>query len=285
MAIVKSRLTTFNHLIKRVIKVVTGYQTKRFDIGLCFFKQDSHSLGASSKDLFSFAYELDLKAIMQRHDINMVVDVGANTGQFGLFLRRDVGYRGHMISFEPNRAAYNELCAKAKEDHNWKVYNMALGAQDSVAELCIPDDSSLASFLQPNSYSKEIFGEAATVSRKEKIEIRKSDIIFEFIESLDSHSNIFLKLDTQGYDLEVVRGLGKKVMTLKLFQSEVSIIPIYIGMPTWVESLSHFQHLGFELAGLYPVSRDRESFGVIEYDSLFVNKSANNSRKQSLTGI
>jgi len=83
---------------------------------------------------------------------------------------------------------------------------------------------------------------------------------------------ICLKMDTQGYDLEVFRGLGACTADVHALQSELSVVPIYNGMPHWTESILEFEKAGFGVAGMFPVNRD--SLKVIEYDCLFV-KSGN----------
>ncbi len=52
---------------------------------------------------------------------------------------------------------------------------------------------------------------------------------------------ILLKMDTQGYDTEVFKGLGSKLEHVYALQSEVSLISIYEGMPHWTESISLYE--------------------------------------------
>ncbi|BBH41426.1 hypothetical protein myaer102_40390 [Microcystis viridis NIES-102] len=80
---------------------------------------------------------------------------------------------------------------------------------------------------------------------------------------------IFLKMDTQGYDLKVFAGLGDAVGSIVALQSEISVIPIYRQMPHLTESINCFEREGFSIAGLFPVSREK-SLRVIEYDCLMV---------------
>ncbi|WP_218509603.1 hypothetical protein [Variovorax sp. dw_308] len=59
--------------------------------------------------------------LIENYCIDTVLDVGANADQFGLELRRQLEYRGHIVSFEPLRAAYAELRQAARGDASWKV--------------------------------------------------------------------------------------------------------------------------------------------------------------------
>lgn len=81
-------------------------------------------------------------------------------------------------------------------------------------------------------------------------------------------ARVFLKMDTQGYDTAVFEGLGTALAHVVLLQSEVSLIPIYAGMPHWTESIATYEKNGFGVVGMFPVSRD--SSRVVEYDCLLV---------------
>ena len=81
-----------------------------------------------------------------------------------------------------------------------------------------------------------------------------------------SGQRVFPKLDTQGYDLNVYRGLGARVDDVVALLSEVSLIPIYEGMPHWTESIAEYEASGFGVIGLNPVTHDHGR--VLEYDCL-----------------
>jgi hypothetical protein len=80
----------------------------------------------------------------------------------------------------------------------------------------------------------------------------------------------YLKLDTQGYDLEVFAGLGERVADFVGMQSEVALLQIYEGMPRMPEALAAYESAGFEITALYPVSRDMRTARVLEFDCVMV---------------
>ena len=84
---------------------------------------------------------------------------------------------------------------------------------------------------------------------------------------------VYLKMDTQGWDLEVLAGASGCLERIQAFQSEVAMHPIYDGMPALHESLSRFQDLGFGVSGLFPVSLD-SNLEVIEFDCVAVRHDA-----------
>src|SRR5215470_941975 len=85
-------------------------------------------------------------ALMQGRRINVVLDVGANTGQFALFLR-SLGYRGRIVSFEPLTEAFAALQRNGAGDTNWSLHNLALGDVETTATINISANSQASSFL------------------------------------------------------------------------------------------------------------------------------------------
>jgi hypothetical protein len=77
---------------------------------------------------------------------------------------------------------------------------------------------------------------------------------------------VFLKMDTQGFDLQVFAGAKRSLPKVLALQSEISIQPIYEGVPEYLEALEVYTKAGFVISGLYPVSRDKDTLALIELD-------------------
>lgn len=75
------------------------------------------------------------KRLFEQYGINLVLDVGAHTGQYATELRLH-GYGGRIASFEPQERAFRQLQHFAIEDPNWTALQTALGDTDSEATLC-----------------------------------------------------------------------------------------------------------------------------------------------------
>jgi Methyltransferase FkbM domain len=82
---------------------------------------------------------------------------------------------------------------------------------------------------------------------------------------------VFLKLDTQGYDLEVFEGASGCLDQIRGVQTEISVMPIYKGMPTFENSIQVFKSKGFEVSGLYSLSESRFPYAV-EFDCIYLTK-------------
>jgi len=81
----------------------------------------------------------------------------------------------------------------------------------------------------------------------------------------------YLKIDTQGFDIEVLRGAGASLPAVKALQTEASIIGLYKGMPPYMDTLRYLDERGFDITGLYPVSRD-STLRLVEFDCVMINR-------------
>jgi len=208
--------------------------------------------------------------LIQLHEINLVLDIGGNKGQFASSLRNE-GYKGDIHSFEPVKATYSELEKTSQSDQKWFVHNFAMGDEQGQASVNVTKASDLASFLKPSEYGQARF-KKNTVEYTEMVDINtvdnflKSDILnFE-------SKRIFLKTDTQGFDMQVVKGAKKSIPYIHCLLSEISLIPIYDGMPYYIETLEFYESMGFSVTGFYPITRCKETLSVIEMDCVMVNK-------------
>ena len=210
-----------------------------------------------------FSASAQLRSVIESERIDLVIDVGANNGQFGQRLRRY--YRGEILSFEPVGAAYSQLELVAARDTNWRAYDFALGSVDAMLPIHVAGRSSLSSLLATNEYGHAQFGDRARISTEELVSVRRLGDVLEEL-GIDPGRRLLLKMDTQGFDLEVFKGLGSRAHGVRALLSEVSLIPIYDGMPHWLESLAFYEAAGLCVVGLFPVSRDAGR--IIEYDCL-----------------
>lgn len=210
-----------------------------------------------------------LAELFERIEPTCVLDVGANAGQYGEMLRQH-GYRGWIVSFEPVGSAFAELAQRAGVDPAWRVFQVALGAEAARRPISVTSISQLSSFRPLNRYASEELPQASEVVAREEVDVQTlNDSWPTFLDDLP-HSRLFLKLDTQGWDLEVLTGASQLVDRLAGLQLESALRPIYEGAPGFSETLDHVSELGFDLTGVFPVNRD--SLGrLIEVDCVFIN--------------
>src|SRR5450830_427272 len=117
-----------------------------------------------------------LMRMLSTHKVNLVLDVGANTGQFGHFLR-DAGYRGRIVSFEPLLAAWEQLSEASRKDSRWKVASRAaIGSEDGEIEIHVAGNKESSSVLKMLDSHANAAPESRYVGN-ERVPLRRLDSI------------------------------------------------------------------------------------------------------------
>lgn len=212
-----------------------------------------------------------LKRIILEYQIDCIIDVGANTGQYGKYLREEVGYNGLIISFEPDLNSFKSLEETSQADDQWVVKDYALGKKNEKMNLNIMEDSSLSSFLDPDHTETSMFENINLIKETIEVPLRRLDDVHTELKEKYKFKRIFLKIDTQGFDLDVFMGSFGCLDQIFGIQTEVSVLPIYKDMPTFGDSLELFRSKGFEVSGLYPITESRFPHAV-EFDCIYLPK-------------
>jgi FkbM family methyltransferase len=209
-----------------------------------------------------------LREVFAELQITCVLDVGAHVGQYGRFLR-NIGYEGQIVSFEPIQANFAALLQRSAGDRRWTALRMALGNHNAIVPMNVAHVTQFSSFLSPNQYSLDRFDGFSHVDRVEMVEMKRLDVIFDACVAPAHDARVFLKLDTQGYDLNVLEGAGSCLDRTLGLQSELSVKPLYEGMTGYITAMSSLHRMGFDLTGVFPVLRD-EHLRIVEFDSVMV---------------
>ena len=211
---------------------------------------------------------LHLHWLFAAGQVDTVLDVGGHVGEYGVFLRRN-GFEGKIVSFEPVQGNFEQLARRSAPDCRWDVVNIALGSEDCTADINVAKSTSLSSFFEPSAYALHLFGMEAEVDHVEHVAVRRLDGVLDELLPDWRARCMYLKMDTQGWDLEVLAGATDVLPSTVAFQSEVSVQAIGNGMPSFEESIRDFEKRGFSLSGLFPVSLDPQ-FRVVEFDCVCV---------------
>ena len=203
--------------------------------------------------------------------IDCVFDVGANKGQYGRFLRDEVGFEGTIVSFEPVPASLDKLHDTAKGDARWLVEPYALGSHAGKAVFNVMAKTVFSSFLRPDHSRVGRFESTNRVLDQVEVDVATLDEVYPRIVASTSCSALYLKLDTQGSDLAVAAG-GQNVLRLfRGLQTEASVTPIYEDMPDFMKSLNTFRRMGFEISAMFPLNPSRHFPRMIELDCHLIN--------------
>ncbi len=206
--------------------------------------------------------------VVRSREIDLVLDVGANDGDFARDLR-DAGYSGKIVSFEPATAAYQRLANAAKNDPGWDTIQLAIGDEDGMLQLSISAIDVYSSFKQPS-----LAGRVAPGSR----EIRTEDVPVSRLDTFLRKSpqyagRIYLKIDTQGFEMEVLQGVGDRLSDLAAVQAELGLVRLYDDQEDWLTVIQWMRSRQFEVATMICNSVDPAAGQAVEYDVVFTNRS------------
>lgn len=210
-------------------------------------------------------------SVLSKRDLSIVLDIGANIGQFGSSLRLS-GYKGKIISFEPLPTEHRKLVDSTAKDKLWQVFDRcALGAIEGEMSINVAG----------NSYSSSLLDMLpAHVAAAPDSAYRGS--VLTRVRSLDSIADevnpdkidLFLKIDTQGYELEVLRGADKLLNSVQGIQLELSISPLYKGQPLYEELIDYLKQRGFAIWSIFPGFEDKASGRLLQFDAILCRERA-----------
>ena len=170
-----------------------------------------------------------LRRLLDQLQVDCVVDVGANRGQFAGELR-GIGYKGLLLSFEPIASEFSALEREFGDDPQWRGHQIALGSKPGSMSMNIPRLTVMSSLLESEVTEPGM--------RSESVVVKRLDDVLPPLAEKFGISRVFLKMDTQGYDLEVFKGAFGCLGMIQGIQSELSVKPLYKNMPHRTQALS-----------------------------------------------
>lgn len=206
---------------------------------------------------------------MTDRGITLVLDVGANTGQFAQSLRGEYGFAGRIISFEPLNHAFAALRETSVNDPLWRCLNLALGDKNAHGRINVAANSYSSSLLDVADYAVELEPSIGYVANQE-ITIRRLDGLFDELTLPDD--KIYLKIDTQGYEMRVLYGALGVLDRFELIQLETSLIPVYHGEPLIGDVIKFLDYLSFRIVSIEPGWHDQKSGELLQTDLIFARK-------------
>ena len=216
-------------------------------------------------------FALHLRELLAKLRVDCVLDVGANVGQYHDFLRHRVLYDGPIVSFEPVSHHVELLRERSRSDSNWHIEGYALGSRDGAMPINVMVSDQFSSFLEPDNAKVLDYATLNVPCSKETVTVRTLDVVLPALQERLGFDRPYLKLDTQGFDIEVLRGGGDSLPAIRALQTEASIIGIYKGMPGYMDTIRYLDGCGFDITGLYAVSRD-SSLRLVEFDCVMINR-------------
>lgn len=221
---------------------------------------DLHRLSATSSPA------LQIKRALDRFGIDVVFDVGANGGQFGSELFA-MGYPGKVISFEPLSSAHRTLVRNACGNSNWITHpRCAIGESDGDASINISSNS-VSSSLLPILESHLSAAPESAYGSSEQTPIYRLDSVGPTY--LETDSRLFIKIDTQGYESQVLNGAPCMLAAASGVLCELSLVPLYEGQALWGNIMTRLEGLGFSLWSLQQGFVDPTDGRTLQMDGIF----------------
>jgi len=227
---------------------------------------------------FPKTHRRHLVDILDELRINCLLDVGGHYGEFGKLLR-ELGFDGHILSFEPVSESFKLLQDSAKGDAKWRTFPFALASEDGQSIIHLYKASDFNSLLSPSGV-QDRFEHCTEEVGTETINLRRLDSVFDEVTKDIPGARIFLKMDTQGFDVQVVTGAAGVLDKILAMQSELPGICLYAHQPSLLEALSFYWEQGFRPTGFFPVNHANDGVTVLEWDAVLVREGAAAAAKQ-----
>ena len=203
-------------------------------------------------------------AQMTRQRVDLVLEIGANKGQYAQSLR-SAGYTGKIISIEPLRAAFAALQDKCAQDPDWDCHNLAIGDADAETAINVSANSYSSSLLPVRARTLEIEPRIGYVAQ-ETVILRRLDSL---LPTLTDAQRIFLKIDAQGSEGNIVEG-GRAVFDrVAMVQMELAWTPSYEGQAEMGHTVDTMRELSLEPGSVAPSWTDRATGLMPEIDVTF----------------
>jgi len=213
----------------------------------------------------AFSTPRSLIGLIRQEQINLVLDVGANSGGFARDLRA-AGYAGRIVSFEPLASAHAILRKRAEKDPSWTIADRtAIGAQPGSVEIHIAGNSESSSILDmlPSHSSAE---PGSAYVGTETVPLNRLDDLVSLVPA----DRALLKIDVQGYETQVLEGATAILAGCRALISEMSLLPLYNGQILARQMWDLLAAQNFEPWSLEPCYRDPRTGRMLQFDGVFV---------------
>jgi FkbM family methyltransferase len=197
--------------------------------------------------------------------IRTVIDVGALTGAFAFAIRHLLP-AAQVYSFEPLPDSFARLQRNLAPYGRWQGFQTALGAHSGEVRFHRSDFTASSSVLPMSDLHKTAFPESAG-GAEVTVPLARLD---DMLERIELRPPVLLKLDVQGYELEVLRGAQALLPQVDYLMTEVSYRRLYQGGPLFDEVYQALRGQGFLFAGSLETLLSPLDGAVLQSDALFI---------------
>ena len=206
-------------------------------------------------------------SVREHHDINVLIDVGANVGNYSQEARR-CGFRGDIIAVEPLIEAYSKLRKKFANDSKFNGFNCAVGAENKEGSLYVSHANAASSMLSVTDLNTRV-APGARVIRTDRIGVRTID---DILTGRPSAQRYYLKIDVQGAERDVLVGAMHSLLQICAIELEVSLQELYKGSWLWTEAINWLNDNGYQVIRVDPGYTDLRTGRTYQLDLIAVRE-------------
>ena len=202
-------------------------------------------------------------ALLQTLPFDVVADVGANRGQFSLVCRR-MHPHARVIAFEPLSGPASIYRALFSRDGGATLHSVALAPERGTMEMNISKRDDSSSLLPISKAQTENY------PGTERVGICQVTVapLTDFISVKDLTGRGLLKIDVQGFELEVLKSAEALIQPFDWIYAECSFAPLYEGQALADDIIAFLKARGFVLSGMHNPSCGRNGT-LLQADLLF----------------
>ncbi len=195
----------------------------------------------------------------------IIADVGGGTATTASIFSKNFPQQDIYV-FEPIKSSFQDIEKASDRTNRWQLVNKAVGSTIGTTEINIAGRVTASSLLEMGGDTEGYYGEVLKTQRRETIEITTLDTALPKDKSVD-----ILKMDVQGFELEVLRGATETLVRTHVIVLEINNHDGFKGAPTYFEIDDFMRNNNFELFDLLP--NYREAGKLYDWDAIYVNKS------------
>ncbi|MFL9989435.1 FkbM family methyltransferase [Paraburkholderia sediminicola] len=202
--------------------------------------------------LYATWEHIQLTKLLAYLDVDCVFDIGASQGEYAEMLRKKAGYKGYILSFEPNPYDAHIARKRAQGDDKWMVSELAISESDGDAQFNVMRASQFSSLSTPKNDDVELFRHVNSIAEIITVKTERLETTLRRLRAGYGFKRPFLKMDTQGFDVKIVQASAHIMRDFVGMQSELAIAKLYATSVDFREAITEYERCGFSLSAFVP---------------------------------
>ena len=205
------------------------------------------------------------RSVLKKLKLDFIVDVGANRGQFAL-ISRAIFPQATIHSFEPLEEPAKIFRDIFSGDPNVTLHSCAIGQENTISCIHVTNDDDSSSLLPLTRMQSSIFN---GITEKETRQVQVISLS-QALGSISIPPVSLLKIDVQGFELEVLKGSEKILDKFSHLYIECSFVELYENQALAHQVISWLNEREFVLSGIHNIYYEKDG-RPIQGDFLFTH--------------